>query len=95
MLRIEEELSAAHLRLANVVIEHLPWADCVKRYDREATLFYLDPSYWEAEGYGVDFPWSEYERLAELLRFMKGSAVVSIQRPSIRQLFGDFTIVPL
>lgn len=39
LLRIEEELSQAHLRLARTNIEHLPWADCVTRYDRHHTLF--------------------------------------------------------
>jgi len=34
LLRIEEELSAAHLRLSRVIIEHLPWHDCIRRYDR-------------------------------------------------------------
>lgn len=37
LLRIEEELSAAHLRLSQVVIEHLDWAKCIERYDRPST----------------------------------------------------------
>ena len=40
LLRIEEELSDAHLRLCLAVIEQLDWAECVTRYDREHTLFY-------------------------------------------------------
>lgn len=28
---------------------------CIDRYDRVHTLFYLDPPYWETEGYGVPF----------------------------------------
>ncbi|MFX5476576.1 DNA adenine methylase, partial [Acinetobacter baumannii] len=32
LLRIEEALSAAHLRLSNTYIEHLTWQDCMKRY---------------------------------------------------------------
>ena len=55
LLRIEEDLSAAHLRLSRVVVEHLDWADCMRRYDRPTTLFYCDPPYWLTEGYGVDF----------------------------------------
>ncbi len=43
LLRIEEELSSAHLRLARTYIEHLPWDECIRRYDRPHTLFYLDP----------------------------------------------------
>ncbi|CAI8937495.1 hypothetical protein EMIT0158MI4_30249 [Burkholderia ambifaria] len=27
-------------------------------------LFYLDPPYYETEGYGVAFPFSEYEKMA-------------------------------
>ncbi|GHH52552.1 DNA adenine methylase [[Pseudomonas] boreopolis] len=96
LLRIEEELSAVHLRLANVVIEHLPWDACIERYDRPGTLFYLDPPYWQTEGYGVDFPWGEYERLADKLRALQGKAVVSINdHPDIRSLFEGFDMVPL
>ncbi len=96
LLRIEEELSAAHIRLANVIVEHLPWHDCLKRYDRPGTLFYLDPPYWQTEGYGVDFPWSEYEQLASMMRNLQGRAVLSINdHPQIRELFQDMTIIPL
>lgn len=77
-------------------MEHLPWAECVERYDRPGTLFYMDPPYWKTEGYGVDFDWREYERLAQLLRTMKGKAVVSINdHPQIRELFDGLQIVPL
>ena len=38
LLRLEEELSAAHLRLASAYIERLDWAACVDRYDRPHTL---------------------------------------------------------
>ncbi|SEJ50244.1 D12 class N6 adenine-specific DNA methyltransferase [Azotobacter beijerinckii] len=44
LLRLEETLSAAHLRLSNVYIEHLPWQDCLRRYDREHTLFLHGPA---------------------------------------------------
>lgn len=96
LLRIEEELSAVHLRLANVIVEHLPWHDCLQRYDRPDTLFYLDPPYWQTEGYGVDFPWPEYERLAEAMRAMQGRAILSINdHPDIRRLFEGFEQFPL
>lgn len=39
-LSLETELSAAHLRLQRVVIEHRPWAALVEQYDRPDTLFY-------------------------------------------------------
>lgn len=45
LLRIEETLSAAHLRLAGVNVENLSWEACIDRYDRPHTLFYCDPPY--------------------------------------------------
>ncbi|WP_426800971.1 DNA adenine methylase [Xanthomonas campestris] len=96
LLRIEEELSAVHLRLANVVIERLPWHECITRYDRPGTLFYLDPPYWQTEGYGAEFAFSEYQRMADLMRAIRGKVVVSLNdRPDIREVFAGFDIVPL
>lgn len=43
LLRIEEELSAAHIRLARTYIECLGYADIIKKYDRAYTFFYIDP----------------------------------------------------
>lgn len=88
LLRIEEDLSAVHLRLHQVFIEHLNWANCIERYDRPHTLFYLDPPYWGTEGYGVDFGLEQYDRMAELLRTIKGKAAVSVNDiPEMRQAF--------
>lgn len=88
LLRIEEDLSEAHLRLSRAQIERLDWAECLERYDREHTLFYLDPPYWGTEGYGVEFGLDQYTRMAELLRSMKGKAVVSVNDiPEMRRAF--------
>jgi Site-specific DNA methylase len=97
LLRIEENLSAAHLRMAaGTYIEQLDWAACIDRYDRAHTLFYLDPPYWETEGYGVPFPWRQYELMAKRLKTIKGKAVVSINdHPAIRECFKDFEMEAL
>lgn len=88
LLRIEEDLSAAHLRLADTCIEHLSWADCVARYDRPHTLFFCDPPYWETEGYGVPFPLSEYEALAAAARSIQGSMIITVNdHPEMRRVF--------
>jgi DNA adenine methylase len=93
LLRLEEELSAAHLRLANTFVERLGWAACIERYDRPHTLFYLDPPYFETEGYGVPFPYTEYEKMADRLRSIKGRAIVSLNdHPAIREAFTGFHI---
>jgi DNA adenine methylase len=52
-----------------VVIECLPWADFVERYDSPTTLFYLDPPYWGSEtdyGAGV-FTRADFVGLSALL----------------------------
>ncbi|MGK2905044.1 MAG: DNA adenine methylase [Desulfuromonadales bacterium] len=86
--RIEEDLSQAHMRLARVYIEHLSWGACISKYDRPETFFYLDPPYWQTEGYGVDFPFEQYELLADVMRTMAGKSILSINdHPDIRRVF--------
>lgn len=88
LLRIEESLSAAHLRLAGVTVEHLHWRDCVDRYDRPHTLHYLDPPYWQTEGYGLPWSFAEYEVMAEFARAAQGRVLISINdHPDIRRVF--------
>lgn len=91
LLRLEENLSAAHLRLSNSFIENLDWAKCIERYDREHTFFYLDPPYWETAGYGVAFGIEQYEKMAGMMRSLKGKAIISLNdHPDIRRVFGGF-----
>lgn len=93
LLRLEEDLSMAHMRLHGAYIERLDWQACIKRYDRLHTLFYLDPPYWETEGYGVPFEWSEYLAMAELMRSVQGKVVLSINdHPAIRECFAGFHV---
>jgi len=93
LLRIEETLSAAHLRLSSAYIENLDWAKCIERYDRAHTFFYLDPPYWQTEGYGVDFGLEQYEKMADMLRNLKGKSIVSLNdHPDIRTIFSGFYI---
>ena len=94
LMRIEESLSAAHFRLASgTTVENLPWQECLRRYDRPHTFFYMDPPYWQTEGYGVPFPFEQYEEMAELLRTIKGKAMVSINdHPNIRRAFDGLTM---
>ena len=93
LLRIEEELSMAHLRLSRTLIEHLDWQQCIKRYDRPHTLFYCDPPYWGTEGYGVEFGLENYDHMAELARSIKGKMIISVNDiPEMRQVFNGLNI---
>lgn len=95
LLRIEEELSAAHLRLARVYVENRPFQEVIQRFDRPDTLFYVDPPYWGCEDYyGKEvFSREDFTVLRDQLAAVKGRFVMSINdTPEIRALFGDFTL---
>jgi DNA adenine methylase len=94
-LRIEEELSATHLRLCRVYVECLPYADVISRYDSTDTFFYVDPPYLGHEGsYGRDiFSRDDFIALADQLGVIKGRFILSINdRPESRAIFKAFTL---
>src|SRR3990167_6033921 len=73
-----DSLKAIAERLRNVCIENLPYAEVIRRYDSETTLFYCDPPYWDSEHYyGDSFSHEDHHRLSELLHGKKGQAMVS------------------
>ena len=95
LLRIEEELSAVHLRLARVSIENLPYQTVLERFDRPDTLFYVDPPYYGCEDYygkGV-FDKNDFTVLKNILKDIKGLFILSINdvKP-IRELFKKFHV---
>lgn len=95
ILRIEEDLSQAHLRLSRVLIENLKWQDIVQRYDRVHSLFYFDPPYFGCEDqYGKNlFARSEYEEMTKRIKELKGKFLMSINDcPETRAMFCDFHI---
>lgn len=93
ILRLEEDLSQAHLRLSRAWIEHLDWDNCLTKWDRDYTLHFLDPPYYETEGYGVPFEIEEYDKIAEAMRTMKGSAILTINdHPAMRKIFKGFQV---
>jgi len=77
-------------RLERVVIENLSWEKCLAVYDRDHTLFYLDPPYpsTRADDYLSRMTWEQHEALAETLRGLRGRWVLSYQdHPRIRALY--------
>jgi DNA adenine methylase len=96
VLRIEEKLSAAWQRLSGTYIENLPWLECAERYDRAHTFHYMDPPYWQTNGYGVEFEFSNYERMADFMKRCTGKVIVSINdHPDIRRVFDGFHLETL
>ncbi|NOT17687.1 MAG: DNA adenine methylase [Sulfuriferula sp.] len=93
LLRLEDDMSQAHLRLSRTTIEHLSWQSCITKYDREHTLFYCDPPYWGTEGYGVDFGLEQYAHMAELAKSIKGKMVISVNDiPEMRNVFAGLNM---
>lgn len=93
LLRLEEDLSEAHLRLSRVTIENLPYEQLIKRYDGKDTFFYCDPPYWDCENdYGKGlFNKTDFERLRDVLKDCQGKWLVSINNVhQIRTLFEGY-----
>ena len=95
MNKIGPILEDVHERLAGVVIENLDFGAFIEKYDNPFTLFYLDPPYYGVEGYydAALFKRDDFERLAAVLRGVKGRFIMSINdTPQIRKIFGGFEI---
>ncbi len=96
--QLESMLADLHERLAGVIIERLPWSDFIARYDRPATLFYLDPPYFGSENYYGDgiFSRNDFAAMAAQLAAIKGKFLLSINdTPEIRQIFSGFHLLPV
>lgn len=95
LLRIEEYLSAAYLRLSRVYVECLPYTDLINRYDGPQTFFYIDPPYWDCESYygkGI-FSRDDFTKLAAQLAGIKGTFILSLNdTPGVREVFKFFNI---
>lgn len=95
LLRLEEDLSEAHLRLSRVCIESLPYSNLIPRYDGKDVFFYIDPPYWNCESdYGKGlFNKDDFNQLHDLLSKCQSKWLVSINNvPQIRELFKEFNI---
>jgi DNA adenine methylase len=95
LVRMEEELSAVHLRMSLVTVENLPWQHYIKRYDSAKTFFYCDPPYYGFESiYGKDiFARDDFALLADCLGRIAGKFLMSINDvPDIREIFGKFNV---
>ena len=56
----------------------------------------MDPPYWQTAGYGVPFTFDNYERMASVMRTMKGKSMVSINdHPDIRKAFAGLNFLEL
>jgi DNA adenine methylase len=90
---VEETLLDVHWRLERVTIECLDGCECIRRYDRPATFFFIDPPYWATAGYAVPFVEKDYHALCETLAGLKGRFLLTLNDlPAVRSVFKAFAI---
>lgn len=95
LLRIEEDLSEAHLRLSRTYVECLPYDQVILKYDRPETFFFVDPPYWGCEDYyGKEmFRREDFITLRDILSGVKGKFLLTLNDlPEVRAMFKDFKI---
>ena len=86
------QISAAHERLINVILENKDFESVIRQYDRPGSFFYLDPPYFMAEDcYAVSFPHEDHQRLFQLLDNIQGKWLLSYNNCEfIRNLYKDY-----
>ena len=90
---IEETLLEVHWRLERVTIENLDACECIERYDRPETFFYIDPPYWQTAGYAVPWKEADYLRLRSVLDGLQGRFILSLNdTKDVRRIFKGFRI---
>lgn len=95
LLRLEETLSEAHLRLSRVWIERMDFGQCIERFDAPTAFFYVDPPYFKREtAYGKGlFVREDFERLRAQLEGIQGKFLLSIDSsPEMREVFAQFEV---
>ena len=79
---IEENLEGAIERLKEVQVENLDILELIKKYDKEDTLFYLDPPYIsdtrkQKKSYDYEMTDEQHKELVDTLIGVKGKVVLS------------------
>lgn len=90
MTKLATLLEAAHERLARVWIECLPYDVFIEKWDRDGTLFYLDPPYFGTEHYygRAAFQRDDFLKMSTILQNIKGRFILNLNDvPEVRELF--------
>ena len=85
-------------RIKSVCIENLDYAECIRRYDKDTTFFFIDPPYLnegikkkKSRYYVYDFNESKFKQLNEVLKSIRGKFLMTVQNEDFtRNLFKDF-----
>jgi DNA adenine methylase len=89
-----ETIRALNIRLDRACIEHLDWKECIRRYDRPTTFFFLDPPYTECKPKMYD-GWTNanVQELRDILGRAQGKWLVTLNDTApIRAIFAGCAI---
>ena len=76
-----DKLKQVRERLRKVIVEHVDFEECIRKYDTPDTLFFLDPPYLSAEHYYKHgFTIEDHKRLLNLLPTIKGKFILTTYR---------------
>ncbi|WP_310601219.1 DNA adenine methylase [Desulfobulbus sp.] len=93
LFTLQRLIEDAWIRLSQVMIECLDFRELIPRYDREHTLFFVDPPYWGIDGYEHNFVERDFYELADALGDIKGRFLLTINdTPEVREIFKRFWI---
>jgi DNA adenine methylase len=98
MNSLRDRIIPVHTRLRTVIIEHLDWQDCIARYDKGATIMYLDPPYPRNNcNYQFNLrEWHVHQEIAKSMRQAKANCLLTTyDLPELRELFTGFYITPV
>jgi DNA adenine methylase len=69
-------------RMRGIFLENLDFRECIKKYDTEETLFYLDPPYihstrMSTKNYGHEMTNNDHIEMVEIIKSIKGNFILS------------------
>lgn len=80
-------------RLSNTYVENLHFEKIIDKYDREESLFFCDPPYFETAGYDHAFTEEDHILLRDKLSNIKGKFLLTINdHEKVREWYKGFNI---
>lgn len=90
---LTEYLNEIKERLNNTYVENLYFEKIIDKYDREESLFFCDPPYFETAGYDYEFTEDDHILLRDKLSNIKGKFILTINdHEKVREWYKDFNI---
>jgi len=96
LMRLEEDITQAWIRLQSAYIEKLSWEKVVEKYDRKHSVIFCDPPYYSTEGYGVEFGLEQYDLMSDFAHNCESSVIITVNDiPEMRNAFDGLNMKSL